>query len=68
MLNGAHIQTLSVVAAGAVVREGAHVGPCQLVAGAPAVVKCELPDTMLERLNHASDDYLKLAESYLRQL
>ena len=68
VLNGAHVETQSVVAAGSVVREGAHVGPRQLVAGAPAVLKCELSDAMLERVSHAPDDYLKLADSYLRQL
>jgi carbonic anhydrase/acetyltransferase-like protein (isoleucine patch superfamily) len=67
VLNGAHVKAQSVVAAGAIVREGAHVGPRQLVAGAPAVVKGELSDTMLERVSHAPDDYLKLADRYLRQ-
>lgn len=65
VLNGAHVKIQSVVAAGAVVREGAHVGPRQLVAGAPAVVKRELSGAMLERVSHAPDDYLKLADSYL---
>ena len=66
VLNGAHVKAMSVVAAGAVVREGAQVGPRQLVAGSPAVVKGELSVTMLERVKQAPDDYLKLADRYLR--
>ena len=68
VLNAAHVKTQSVVAAGAVVREGTHVGPRQLVAGAPAVVKRELSAAMLKRVSRAPDDYLKLADIYLRQL
>ncbi|XPS85237.1 hypothetical protein Dvar_32550 [Desulfosarcina variabilis str. Montpellier] len=67
VLNGAHIKTRSVVAAGSVVREGAHVGPRQLVAGSPAIVKRELSQTMLKRIEHAPDEYRALADNYLGQ-
>jgi carbonic anhydrase/acetyltransferase-like protein (isoleucine patch superfamily) len=67
VLNGAHVEAQSLVAAGAVVREGTHVGPRQLVAGSPAVVKRELSGEMLDRIEQAPDDYLKLAAAYLQQ-
>lgn len=67
VLNGAHVMTQSVVAAGSVVREGAVVGPRQLAAGSPAVVKKELSNMTMDRIKHATDDYLKLSAAYLCQ-
>lgn len=67
VLNDAHVMVQSVVAAGAVVREGARVGPRQLVAGAPATVKRELADLPTDRLERSVAHYLKLAGAYLDQ-
>ncbi len=67
VLNDAHVLEQTVVAAGAVVREGARVGPRQLVAGIPAVVKKELTDLPMDRFERSVDQYLKLAGTYLDQ-
>ena len=58
VLNGAIVRKGSVVAAGSVVREGQHIGPNQMVAGLPAVVK--------KQLNQAtSKPYQQPAKNYL---
>lgn len=67
VLNDAHIEAQTVVAAGAVVREGARFGPRQLVAGAPASVKKDLADMPMQRFERSAGEYLKLSESYLAQ-
>ncbi|MDM8515300.1 gamma carbonic anhydrase family protein [Desulfobacterales bacterium HSG16] len=65
VLNDAVIKTGSVVAAGAVVKEGQIVGPCQLVAGAPAVLKKELGPEIGEFLKTPADIYTKLAAKHM---
>jgi len=67
VLNDAHVQAMSVVAAGAVVREGSRIGPRQLVAGTPATVKRDLANAPMGRFERPVDDYLALARSYLDQ-
>jgi carbonic anhydrase/acetyltransferase-like protein (isoleucine patch superfamily) len=67
VLNDAHVRQQSVVAAGAVVREGSRVGPRQLVAGAPATVKKELTDLPMDRFERSVEQYLKLAGNYIDQ-
>jgi carbonic anhydrase/acetyltransferase-like protein (isoleucine patch superfamily) len=67
VLNDAHVMERTVVAAGAVVREGACVGPLQLVAGTPATVKKELANLPMDRFKRSVDQYLKLAGTYLDQ-
>lgn len=67
VLNDAHVMEQTVVAAGAVVREGARVGPRQLVAGTPATVKKELADLPMDRFERSVEHYLKLAGAYLDQ-
>lgn len=67
VLNDAHVMEQTVVAAGAVVREGAQVGPRQLVAGAPATVKKELADLPMGRFERSVEQYLKLSGTYLDQ-
>jgi carbonic anhydrase/acetyltransferase-like protein (isoleucine patch superfamily) len=67
VLNDAHVRQQSVVAAGAVVREGSRVGPRQLVAGAPATVKKELTDLPMNRFERSVEQYLKLAGNYIDQ-
>jgi len=67
VLNDAHIMEKTVVAAGAVVREGTRLGPGQLVAGAPAVVKKTLSEPILDRMAGAAEHYMQLAGVYLDQ-
>jgi carbonic anhydrase/acetyltransferase-like protein (isoleucine patch superfamily) len=67
VLNDAHVMEQTVVAAGAVVREGARVGPRQLIAGTPATVKKELDTLPMKRFERSVEEYLKLAETYLNQ-
>ena len=67
VLNGAHLLAMSVVAAGAVVREGSRIGPRQLVAGTPAMVKRDLAEAPMDRFAKPAGDYLILARSYLDQ-
>lgn len=64
VLNGATVKTGSVIAAGSLVKEGQSVGPNHLVAGAPAILKKELPDNMSEALELPARVYLELAESH----
>ena len=68
VLNGAHVGTQSLVAAGSVVRERTQIPPRQMVAGAPAVVKKPLSDDFLVRIRRATQDYLMLSAAYLKQL
>ncbi len=67
VLNNAHVKEQTVVAAGAVVREGSRMGPRQLVAGMPATVKKEFGDQPMDRLEGAAEHYIKQAEFYLKQ-
>jgi carbonic anhydrase/acetyltransferase-like protein (isoleucine patch superfamily) len=64
VLNDAQVGEQAVVAAGAVVREGTRVGPRQLVAGIPALVKKDLSDLPRDRLERSAEEYLKLSGSY----
>jgi carbonic anhydrase/acetyltransferase-like protein (isoleucine patch superfamily) len=48
-------------------RKAARVGPRQLVAGAPATVKKEMAGNMMERLERAAAQYMKLSRTYLDQ-
>lgn len=68
VLNNAHILPNTVVAAGAIVREESRVGPRQLVAGAPAVVKKSLSDQAVDHFEHAAAFYCELADNYRRQM
>lgn len=67
VLNDAHVLEQTVVAAGAVVREGARFGPRQLVAGMPATVKKELAGLPMDRFKRSVEQYLKLAGTYLEK-
>lgn len=68
VLNEACIREGTVVAAGAVVREGSRLGPRQLVVGAPAVVKKTLSESMAERSRDAAAHYRELANVYRQAL
>lgn len=61
VLNHAHIKSGSIVAAGAVVKEGQTVGPNHLVAGTPAVFKKDLSGISPDRLEGPVKDYLMLS-------
>jgi len=67
VLNDARIKTGTVVAAGSVVRERQTVGPNQLVAGSPAVIKRELSPDIREILQEPVRSYLRRNED-LRKL
>lgn len=64
ILNKAHVKRGSVVAAASVVKQGQSIGPFQLVAGAPATVKKDLPPDAGEIYQHPVRNYLKLAKAY----
>ena len=64
VLNDARIKTGTVVAAGSVVRERQTVGPNQLVAGSPAVLKRELSPDIREILQGPVNSYLRLSQAH----
>jgi carbonic anhydrase/acetyltransferase-like protein (isoleucine patch superfamily) len=64
VLNGARVKQGSIVGSGAVVREGQVVGPYQLFAGVPAVLKKELDRAAVERNLKSSINYIKLARAH----
>lgn len=61
ILTGAHIKRGSIVAAGSVVKEGQQVGPNQLVAGAPAVLKKALPEDSNQMVQQPIINYRQLS-------
>ena len=61
VLDGARIGAWSLVAAGALVREGTIVPPRSLVAGVPAVVKRELTEREIEIIRRTPGRYRDLA-------
>lgn len=62
VLNRAHIGTGSLVAAGAVIQEGAVIPPRSLVAGVPGKVRRELTDEDLLRVRANAEGYVGLKE------
>lgn len=66
LLDGCVIGHGSIVAAGAVVREGQQVPPFSLVAGVPAEVRKQLPESSLEARRAHAWHYVELAGRYLR--
>lgn len=64
VLNDAHIKAGTIVAAGSLVRERQTVGPNQLVAGSPAVVKRELNPDVREILQGPVNSYLRLSRAH----
>jgi carbonic anhydrase/acetyltransferase-like protein (isoleucine patch superfamily) len=61
ILDGARIGSHSLIAAGALVREGEVVPPRSLVVGVPGVVKRELTERELELIRRTPPRYRKLA-------
>jgi len=64
ILTGAHIKRGSIAGAGSLVKEGQQVGPNQLVAGAPAVLKKTLPEDSNQLIQHAIKNYLQLSREH----
>ncbi len=58
VLNGASVERGSVVAAGSVVREGQEIGPYQMVAGLPAVLKKQLDKAASKPFQQPAKNYL----------
>ena len=64
LLNGVHIGTGSVVAAGAVVPEDARVPPGSLVVGVPARVTRPVDDALRERIRDTWEHYVAEAQRH----
>jgi len=64
VLSDAWIKTGSVVAAGSVVKHGQLVGPYHLVAGIPAELKKELPETTVKKRKETAEHYIVLAKEH----
>lgn len=64
VLNGAVIRRGSIIASNALVMEGKTVGPFHLVAGVPAALKKELPETIIEILQEPADIYVEKARTF----
>jgi carbonic anhydrase/acetyltransferase-like protein (isoleucine patch superfamily) len=67
LLPGAHVGTLSVIAANATVPEGMQVPPRSLVMGHGRIVR-EVTDAEVARIRRTATNYLRLAEEYRAQL
>jgi carbonic anhydrase/acetyltransferase-like protein (isoleucine patch superfamily) len=65
-LQRARLGECAVLAAGAVLAEGAHVAPRVLAAGVPAIEKKPLSGSSLEWSRSAAAEYGELRERYLR--
>jgi carbonic anhydrase/acetyltransferase-like protein (isoleucine patch superfamily) len=61
ILNGAHVGQGSLIAAGAVVTEGARIPPHSIVMGMPARVVRTAEPRDVERIRHAADHYVRAA-------
>jgi gamma-carbonic anhydrase len=68
ILDGAVVETHSLVAAGAIVRPNFRVPSGQLVAGNPAQVKRPLTDQEIESLHFSAREYVRLGQEYLELL
>lgn len=68
VLNEAHLKTGCVVAAGAVIKERAVAGPYQMLVGAPAQVKKEVPESTLEYINLSAEGYHILSTDHLAEV
>jgi carbonic anhydrase/acetyltransferase-like protein (isoleucine patch superfamily) len=66
VLNGAHIGSLSIVAAGSLVTEGTIVPPRSLVMGSPSRVKRTLEDREIAEIQMLADRYVAYRLDYMR--
>ncbi|HEX9564294.1 MAG TPA: gamma carbonic anhydrase family protein [Gemmatimonadaceae bacterium] len=64
LLNGVHVGTGSIVAAGAVCREGMRIPANSLVVGVPARVIRETTDAERERIEETVEAYLRLQDEH----
>lgn len=65
LLGGSRIGAESIVAAGAVVKEGADVPPRSLVVGVPGRVVREVTDEEVERIRASAEGYVRKIRLYL---
>ena len=65
LLGGSEIGEGSIVAGGSLVRVGMKFPPCSLIAGAPARVVKELPQTIFDENIKKATDYVEKAKKYL---
>ena len=68
VMNGAHVGSDSIVAAGTLVPEGAQIPPRSLVMGVPGKVRRELTDAELERVARNAAVYVDKARLYAATL
>jgi carbonic anhydrase/acetyltransferase-like protein (isoleucine patch superfamily) len=66
VLPGAHVGTLSIVAANATVPEGMTVPPHSLIIGHGRIVR-QVTDVEIARIERTGNEYLRLASEYLAQ-
>jgi len=66
VLNGAHVGSLSIVAAGSLVTEGTIVPPRSLVMGSPSKVKRTLEDREIAEIQMLADRYVAYRLDYMR--
>ena len=66
VLNGAHVGSLSIVAAGSLVTEGTMVPPRSLVMGSPSKVKRTLEDREIAEIQMLADRYVAYRLDYMR--
>jgi carbonic anhydrase/acetyltransferase-like protein (isoleucine patch superfamily) len=65
LLNGAHVGSASIVAAGTLVPEGCVIPPRSLVMGSPGKVKRQITDDELEFIRQSADNYVTYRLDYL---
>jgi gamma-carbonic anhydrase len=68
VLDGARVGRYSLIASGAVVREGSVIPPRSLVVGVPGQVKRELSDRELELISRTPKRYIEYAQQTMRAL
>jgi carbonic anhydrase/acetyltransferase-like protein (isoleucine patch superfamily) len=68
VLNGAHVGSECIVAAGSLVPEGMLIPPGSLVMGLPAKVRRTLSDEERAGIRRYAENYLRYKEDYLAEL
>jgi carbonic anhydrase/acetyltransferase-like protein (isoleucine patch superfamily) len=66
LLNGCHVGSGSIIAAGAVCTEGMEIPPRSLVMGVPGKRRRDVTDAERERIAHTVRSYLLLQERHRR--
>jgi carbonic anhydrase/acetyltransferase-like protein (isoleucine patch superfamily) len=65
LLNGVHIESDSVIAAGTLLTEGTRIPPRSLVMGRPGKVKRELTDAEVAEIKWYADNYVRYRLDYM---